>query len=370
MTSTPTRKRSHASESVGSGGGLLPEFDRVSGRVAKRGRLEDTANDDHTATNNNNNNNYNNNYKSTAESSTSSTFLHCHSMMLHSLYNHDATINKNSIIPSPTTWKQIESFLSRRQALLALVQKSMHLSALLAESISICTKPPLTAPLLNRMNTSLKTESKLSFSFITQSQQGQIHSLTLNSPTATHIKRDVLSPFYKMNYSGMGGGTSNQKRIRGYIHNRQKSSTRTGGTTQADREMMHRDNNTFNSMNLVTSILQKRCNAAVLSVRKERKPFVPLLADVKEHIHMLGVQQKELEERLKKEFDVADMTEQQLRLAARASHAGFGFGYGEGDGSISSTYAEGRNDIARIQCRLGLWRALGASLESVICTSL
>jgi hypothetical protein len=341
MTSTPPRKRSH--ESVGSGGGLLmPEFDGASDRASKRGRFENTSSavvdvDDTTAAADI--------AKNTNCSSSRTLFLQCHSMMLQSLYQS----NDKSIIPS-STWDQISAFLSRRQKLLTLVQKSIHLSALLSESRSICTKPPLTAP-LKRMNTSLKTESKFSFSFITQSQQGQIHSLNLNSPTATRVNRDVLSPFYRKNFGG--AGSSGQKRIRGYIHRRQNKSQ--------DREMC-RDNNTFNSMNLVTSILQKRYRAAVLLVQKEREPFLPLLEDIKEHIHTLDKQQKDLEKHLTKEFDVSNMTEQQLRLAA--SHVGFG------GGRVSDTYTEGRSEIAKIRCRLGLWRALSASLESVICSPL
>lgn len=340
MTSAPSRKRTHISNVTGEG--LLHEFDQV----AKRGRFEGT---NSTAA-----------LKSThqhtdpshahaglipsSRSRPSLAFLPCHLMMLRSLYKS----NPQSEI-SDTTWGQIFSFLVRREDIQQSVLTSNNLSALLSESKSICTKPPLTAP-LKRMNTSLKSESKMSFSFITQSQQGQIHSLSLNSPTASHVKREVLSPFYKKSASA---STSMQKRnmMRGY---RQKHK-HTNASSQAREERT-----TFNSMNLVTSILQKRHNNAVQLAKREREPFLPLLENIHLHISSLEQELEGMKAHLKKEFDVEHMTEHQLLLAA----SGIGSEIGNDNGT------EERNDIARIQSRLGLWMALDASLESVICSSL
>ena len=138
----------------------------------------------------------------------------------------------------------------------------------------------------------------------------------------------------------------------------------TNATSQAREE-----NTTFNSMNLVTSILQKRYNHAVQLAKKEREPFLPLLQNIHLHISSLGQELEGLKVLLKKEFDVEHMTEHQLRLAASGS------GIGSGSGTLESSctrsaHAEERNDIARIQNRLRLWMALDASLESAICSCL
>lgn len=361
MTSTPSRKRAHISN--GTGEGLLPEFDRV----AKRGRFEATNSSTALKSTHHHTDPYAHHAGiiPSSRSRASLAFLPCHLKMLQSLYKS----NPQSEI-SNTTWGQISSFLSRRGDIQQSVKTSNNLSALLSESKSICTKPPLTAP-LKRMNTSLKSESKMSFSFITQSQQVQIHSLTLNSPTASHVKREVLSPFYKKNVNSLGSASTSasasmQKRnmMRGY---RQKHK-HTNASSQVREERT-----TFNSMNLVTSILQKRYNNAVQLAKREREPFLSLLENIHLHISSLEQELEGLKAHLKKEFDVEHMTEHQLVLAA----SGIGSGIGNENGTCTlensctrSTHAEERNDIARIQSRLGLWTALDASLESVICSSL
>jgi hypothetical protein len=269
----------------------------------------------------------------------SSRFLICHLKMLRSLYRHNHSTNdsisNDNDDPASTcsqtstdlldedVWNQIQQFISHRKTLLSKNQEAQKLQGILAEAKFISQKPPLTAP-LKRMNTSLKSQSKLSFSFITQSQQMQIHSLTLNSPSASTIREVDPSPCR-------------------FVQNRQSYSNK--------KTKMR----TFNSMNLVNALLHRKYTAAVDAAKKERDPFLPLLENVQKVIRLLTREIVGLKERQQEERNVQCLTEKELWLAA--------------EGIEKEEYEECGDDeeIAVQISRMGLWKALEGCLASVLC---
>lgn len=263
------------------------------------------------------------------ENSPPPTFLRCHLMMLQSLYTRQDEI-------SPNIWKLIDQFLLRRRDLLASSHSLNELSELVAESKSITQQPPLSAP-LKRSNTSLKSETKTSFSFTTQSQQIKVQSLSLNSPAAMAMKYEAISPFYKVNL---------------------KSAERRGTMSTWNRSVDHVAVKKFNSMNLVTSLLSKTHKTQVDITNKEREPFMPLLEHVKFHIASLEQEMKALKANQDNQYDLRDMTEDAIRnMLTNAS-----------DSCRGKEMSEVEFDkFSIMKSRLGLWKILASSLESVIC---
>jgi hypothetical protein len=258
-------------------------------------------------------------------------FSKCHFLILQSLYNNQDI--------EDSLWQQIDLFLAHRGSLLANNNCLKELSELVAESKSILEKPPLSAP-LRRMNTSLKSETKLSFSFVTQSQQLKVQSLSLNSPVAIGmIKHETTSPFYK---SFMGSVT-----LRGAASMRKH-------TCNANQEQK-----VFNSMNLVTSLLLKKYQVHVEKAKKEREPFLPLLHYVKGHIETLEQEIKEMNRNMEKECDLREMSQEEifdLLANARVNHVWIG-------NDMSNANAD---NLSMKKSRLALWSALELSLENVI----
>ena len=291
-------------------------------------------------------------------------------------------------IPSvdPELWTQIALFLTKRKSLLSSNHKVHDLQGILSDAKSISKTSPLKAP-LKRMNTSLKSNStsknKLSLSFLTQEQQMQIHSLSLNSPSRTAIRETgMISPFSvqgrfrggqqvnvsqrgQSNYRGHAGG--------GRIHHWSSNTAGNGNSHMHDEK-----NTSFNSMNLVTMILKKRHDAAVHAARVQREPFMPLFKKVLNLIDVLSKELAQCKQREKEQTRIEDMTENDLRKVVKD------YMYGQdcmiGGGCEEKSTAGGGTDdkddsrralnmedeMAKIEACLGLWRALGASLDNVL----
>ncbi len=259
----------------------------------------------------------------------STRFIMCHLKMLRS-FHRQTNVSSADLQVTDDVWNQIQQYIHHRNVLVTKNEEARKLQGILHESKSVSQKPPLTAP-LKRMNTSLKSQSKLSFSFITQSQQMQIHSLTLNSPSASSIREVNPSP------------------ARRFVQIRPSLSSNKNKTKMR----------TFNSMNLVTALLRRKYSTAVDEAKKEQEPFLPLLEKVQGLVKSLSLQITELK---KKEIEVRNfkcLTEEDL----------FNMAVGEierEDGCDDDVGGE-EDEMVIFNSQVALWRALEKSLKSVLC---
>ena len=270
-------------------------------------------------------------------------FLMCHLQMLRSLYeNGDHGLDRPE-----TIWKQIEEFIKSRPSLQEKNTTVNMLEESLEESKKIAQEPELSTPLLKRYNTSLKTESKMFISFLTQQQHGQIHSLSLNSPNASHINMQqqklALSPFHRQ--------SANTKQ---YL-------TPVNGSGQ---NRHHSTRSQMKSMNLVTSIIQKRFHTAVQIANKEKELFLPLLEGTKNHINDLEKKLKHIDEQKRREVNIEHMSEEEILAAAYALEGG-NIDVNNCDEGAAK-YPVDEHDRTIYQSRLALWHTLLISLDSIL----
>lgn len=126
----------------------------------------------------------------------------------------------------------------------------------------------------------------------------------------------------------------------------------------------------IHSMNLVTSMLLERYKAQVQLTIEEREPFLPLLMSVEKQIINVG---KEIEEMngngIGKEEEGCDLQHMSrdeiwtLLLDTDIANRGK-------DGNPNSccyTTQKSLEQLSLKKCQLSLWKALEASLKSVIC---
>eukprot|EP00557_Chaetoceros_sp_GSL56_P008736 CAMPEP_0176497422 /NCGR_PEP_ID=MMETSP0200_2-20121128/11714_1 /TAXON_ID=947934 /ORGANISM="Chaetoceros sp., Strain GSL56" /LENGTH=413 /DNA_ID=CAMNT_0017895431 /DNA_START=21 /DNA_END=1259 /DNA_ORIENTATION=- len=334
------------------------------------------------------------------ESPSPPPFLQCHLWMLQSLYtnhhshNHDIDRQDDDNL-DPGIWNQIQQYLSRLDSLQSNNSKLIQLSELVAESKSISQQQQPPAPTsssrgkhpFQRMNTSLKSETKLSFSFVTQSQQSRVQSLSLHSPSAAMTMTGMMKHYYDTGTSAAAAAASVASPF--YykaFHRRKNMDIMLGRTTPASmRKHTHSNHDNIlcaeskiQSMNLVTSILLEKYKAQVQLAIKERQPYMPLLSSVKKQISFIARRLEEMNGNVSKVCDLQQMTEEQVRkLLADANVQKGQEKKKEGDdeedrnnGSSTTTTTTTTDLLEKVtlmKCQLGLWRALESSLNSVIC---
>lgn len=359
--------------------------------------------------------------------SSSSSFFKCHLWMLRSLYassqyddddaanddddGHDPT----AIKPTDRIWKQIEQYLSCIDSLQSNNSRLIHLSQLVAESKSIAEQPiaaaaaaaavPLSShpfsyhppppppppTLLQRMNTSLKSETKLSFSFVTQSQQSRVTSLSLTSPRATtttsstSVMRNIPKSFNQKSISTAPSPFWYRSSLQQSGIKARLTTPKHGGTST----MMSDDVGTrkiittssmetkLHSMNLVTSILWKQYKAQMQWTVQQQEPFLPLLDSVQKEIQRIQKEMSEIvlhhsggrggggggeeEENEGTVYDLRRMSTQDIwKLLTTMTTT-------TTTTTVHDTSFSSMDKLSMMKCRLGLWRALESSLESVIC---
>lgn len=270
-------------------------------------------------------------------------FLMCHLQMLRSLYEN----GDHGLDHPETTWKQIEEFIKSRPSLQEKNTTVNTLEESLEESKKIAQEPELSTPLLKRYNTSLKTESRMFISFLTQQQHGQIHSLSLNSPNASHINMQqqklALSPFHRQ----PGNTKQYLTPVNGCGHNRHQSAS-----------------SQLKSMNLVTSIIQKRFHTAVQIANKEKEVFLPLLEVTENHIVDLEKKLKHIDEQKRHEVNIENMSEEEI-LAAAYTLEGCNTDVNNCNQG-ETKYQVDEHDRTVYQSRLALWHTLLISLDSIL----
>mmetsp|Transcript_8528 Transcript_8528/g.12770 ORF Transcript_8528/g.12770 Transcript_8528/m.12770 type:complete len:364 (+) Transcript_8528:92-1183(+) len=294
-------------------------------------------------------------------------FLPCHLNMLRSLY-----ISDRDIAICEEMWAQITLFLSQRRHLVANNAEAHKLRDILRNAKAVSRKKsshaangnnkPYTGYNAHKAAASSKvpkTMSDTSLSFITQSQQ--LYSLTLNSPSKTAITQDTLTftPF-----------TFQNNRFENNMFQRRLLHGHGGGG--AHNGIKNKNTTAINSMNLVTTLLEKRYVAAVKVARKDRDPFQPLQDKVQTQIQQLAIRRATIQN--------------ERRVGVKVGRGGSSSGNGKSqvmsarnvndiemqlkemveNGFVSTDDFKVVDQLASIDSRLGLWKALSESLSEVL----
>lgn len=121
-------------------------------------------------------------------------------------------------------------------------------------------------------------------------------------------------------------------------------------------------------MNLVSSILKKKHTTAVNLATTQLEPFSPLLRIVQNVINQLEKDVDGMKLAKKQELEVETMTDRELWLAAECLGEETKDNEQDDDDGNDNNYND--DDMAIHKSRLGLWNALGMSLNHVLAVKL